>query len=182
MIFCKAWIAVGKAECAMRAVGLAPLPCLQADCADAAPVPLTYPCPTPPSPKGQTPCSSIFSSMPRRRPCAAHAFGADFLVRGAISLSNRLGMPPLLIGPDRGGFRHVYARMLVSLQAALDGSPAIAIRGNVGRVEHRQYLALSRRWPAAISPIDRAASQSQPGPGDDAGGGLSSCGPAGIMA
>ncbi|MEP3438064.1 MAG: sodium:calcium antiporter, partial [Hoeflea sp.] len=40
-------------------------------------------------------------------------FGADFLVRGAISLANRLGMPPLLIGLTVVGFGTSMPELLV---------------------------------------------------------------------
>ncbi len=59
-------------------------------------------------------------------------FGADYLVRGAVSLANRLGMPPLLIGLTVVGFGTSMSELLVSLQAALGGVPAIAIGNVVG--------------------------------------------------
>jgi cation:H+ antiporter len=58
--------------------------------------------------------------------------GADYLVRGAISFANRLGMPPLLIGLTVVGFGTSMPELLVSLQAALDGAPAIAVGNVVG--------------------------------------------------
>ncbi len=59
-------------------------------------------------------------------------FGADYLVRGAISLANRFGMPPLLIGLTVVGFGTSMPELLVSLQAALAGKPALAIGNVVG--------------------------------------------------
>ena len=56
--------------------------------------------------------------------------GADYLVRGAISFANRLGMPPLLIGLTVVGFGTSMPELLVSMQAALDGAPAIAVGGS----------------------------------------------------
>jgi cation:H+ antiporter len=47
--------------------------------------------------------------------------GADYLVRGAVSLANRFGMPPLLIGLTVVGFGTSMPELLVSLQAALAG-------------------------------------------------------------
>ncbi|MCY0094486.1 calcium/sodium antiporter [Hoeflea ulvae] len=78
-------------------------------------------------------------------------FGADFLVRGAISLANRLGMPPLLIGLTVVGFGTSMPELLVSLQAALDGSPAIAVGNVVGSNIANILLILGTA--AAISPI-----------------------------
>lgn len=78
-------------------------------------------------------------------------FGADFLVRGAISFANRLGMPPLLIGLTVVGFGTSMPELLVSLQAALDGSPAIAVGNVVGSNIANILLILGTA--AVISPI-----------------------------
>lgn len=78
-------------------------------------------------------------------------FGADFLVRGAISLANRFGMPPLLIGLTVVGFGTSMPELLVSLQAALAGSPAIAVGNVVGSNTANILLILG--VAAAISPI-----------------------------
>lgn len=77
--------------------------------------------------------------------------GADYLVRGAISLANRLGMPPLLIGLTVVGFGTSMPELLVSLQAALGGSPAIAVGNVVGSNTANILLILG--VSAAISPI-----------------------------
>lgn len=77
--------------------------------------------------------------------------GAEFLVRGAISLANRLGMPPLLIGLTVVGFGTSMPELLVSLQAALGGSPAIAVGNVVGSNTANILLILG--IAAIISPI-----------------------------
>jgi cation:H+ antiporter len=77
--------------------------------------------------------------------------GADFLVRGAISFARRLGMPPLLIGLTVVGFGTSMPELLVSLQAALAGSPAIAVGNVVGSNIANILLILG--VSAAISPI-----------------------------
>lgn len=77
--------------------------------------------------------------------------GAEFLVRGAISFANRLGMPPLLIGLTVVGFGTSMPELLVSLQAALAGSPAIAVGNVVGSNIANILLILG--VSAAISPI-----------------------------
>lgn len=79
-------------------------------------------------------------------------FGADFLVRGAISLANRFGMPPLLIGLTVVGFGTSMPELLVSLQAALGGAPAIAVGNVVGSNIANILLILG--VAAAISPIN----------------------------
>src|SRR5690606_3904120 len=78
-------------------------------------------------------------------------FGAEYLVRGAISLANRLGMPPLLIGLTVVGFGTSMPELLVSLQAALAGAPAIAIGNVVGSNTANILLILG--VAAVISPI-----------------------------
>jgi cation:H+ antiporter len=77
--------------------------------------------------------------------------GAESLVRGAVSLANRLGMPPLLIGLTVVGFGTSMPELLVSLQAALSGSPAIAIGNVVG--SNIANILLIVGLAAMISPI-----------------------------
>jgi cation:H+ antiporter len=77
--------------------------------------------------------------------------GAEYLVRGAISLANRLGMPPLLIGLTVVGFGTSMPELLVSLQAALGGSPAISVGNVVGSNTANILLILGTA--AAISPV-----------------------------
>jgi cation:H+ antiporter len=78
-------------------------------------------------------------------------FGADYLVKGAISLANRFGMPPLLIGLTVVGFGTSMPELLVSLQAALAGAPAIAVGNVVGSNTANILLILG--VAATISPI-----------------------------
>lgn len=78
-------------------------------------------------------------------------FGADYLVRGAVSLANRLGMPPLLIGLTVVGFGTSMPELLVSLQAALGGAPDIAIGNVVG--SNIANILLIVGLAAVISPI-----------------------------
>lgn len=56
--------------------------------------------------------------------------GGEALVRGASMLAYRMGLPPLLIGLTVVGFGTSAPELLVSVQAALEGSPDLAI-GNV---------------------------------------------------
>ena len=56
--------------------------------------------------------------------------GGEFLIRGAVALARRLGVSPLIIGLTIVGFGTSAPELLVSVQAAFDGSPDIAL-GNV---------------------------------------------------
>jgi len=57
-------------------------------------------------------------------------FGADLLVRGAVSLARSAGLSPLLIGLTLVGFGTSTPELVTSVSAALDQSPGIAL-GNV---------------------------------------------------
>lgn len=58
--------------------------------------------------------------------------GGELLVRGAVKTAERLGVSPLLIGLTLVGFGTSAPEMAISVQAALDGSPGIAIGNFVG--------------------------------------------------
>lgn len=61
---------------------------------------------------------------------AALFFGGEFLVRGASAVARHFRLSPMVIGLTIVGFGTSAPEMLVSVQAALAGQPAIAI-GNV---------------------------------------------------
>jgi len=61
---------------------------------------------------------------------AALYFGGEYLVRGASSIARHYNLSPMVIGLTVVGFGTSAPEMLVSVQAALKGQPAIAI-GNV---------------------------------------------------
>ncbi|MGP1396974.1 MAG: calcium/sodium antiporter [Inquilinaceae bacterium] len=58
--------------------------------------------------------------------------GGEFLVRGAVALARSLGVSPLLIGLTLVGFGTSTPELLTSLEAALAGSPGIAVGNVVG--------------------------------------------------
>lgn len=58
--------------------------------------------------------------------------GGEFLVRSSIGLSFKLNISKMVIGMTVVSFATSAPELLVSLQAALDGSPAIAINNVVG--------------------------------------------------
>lgn len=58
--------------------------------------------------------------------------GGEYLVRSSVALSLRLEIPKMVIGMTVVSFATSAPELLVSLQAALDGSPAIAINNVIG--------------------------------------------------
>lgn len=58
--------------------------------------------------------------------------GGEFLVRASIGLSFKLNISKMVIGMTVVSFATSAPELLVSLQAALDGSPAIAINNVIG--------------------------------------------------
>ncbi|HEV7266936.1 MAG TPA: calcium/sodium antiporter [Falsiroseomonas sp.] len=58
--------------------------------------------------------------------------GGDLLVRGAVRIAERMGVSPLLIGLTLVGFGTSTPELMTSLQAALAGSPGIAVGNVVG--------------------------------------------------
>ena len=75
----------------------------------------------------------------------------DFLVRGAASLAARYGLSPLLIALTIVAFGTSAPELLVSVRAALAGSPGIAIGNVVGSNIANILLILG--LPALIMPI-----------------------------
>ena len=77
--------------------------------------------------------------------------GGDVLVRGAVAMAQRLGVTPLLIGLTVVGFGTSAPELVVSLNAALDNAPEIAIGNVVGSNIANILLVLG--LPALIFPI-----------------------------
>jgi len=61
---------------------------------------------------------------------AVLVIGGEFLVKGAVGIARNLGISPLVIGMTVVSFGTSAPELLVSLQAAAEGSPEIAV-GNV---------------------------------------------------
>ncbi len=59
-------------------------------------------------------------------------FGAEWLLKGSVSLAKMLGMPTLLVSLVIVGFGTSMPELLVSVRAALTGSPDIALGNVVG--------------------------------------------------
>lgn len=58
--------------------------------------------------------------------------GGDLLVRGAVDIAKHIGVSPLLIGLTLVGFGTSTPELVASVQAALAGSPGIAVGNVVG--------------------------------------------------
>ena len=78
--------------------------------------------------------------------------GGEWLVRGAVSIADRLGIPPLIVGLTVVGFGTSAPELATSLQAALSGSPAIAVGNVVG--SNMANLLLILGLSALLAPID----------------------------
>ena len=77
--------------------------------------------------------------------------GGDFLVRGAVSLAKRLNVSSLLIAVTVVAFGTSLPELIVSLDAALEGAPAIAIGNVVGSNIANILLVLG--LPAILAPV-----------------------------
>lgn len=77
--------------------------------------------------------------------------GGEFLVRASISLSLKLQISKMVIGMTVVSFATSLPELLVSLQAALDGSPAIALNNVIG--SNIANIALVLGITAMIGPI-----------------------------
>lgn len=78
-------------------------------------------------------------------------FGGDYLVRGAVSLAERLNISPMIVGLTIVAFGTSAPELFVSLQAALDGSPGIALGNVIGSNTANILLVLGA--PAIIAPL-----------------------------
>lgn len=78
--------------------------------------------------------------------------GGDYLVKASVGLSFKLNISKMVIGMTVVSFATSAPELLVSLQAALDGSPAIAINNVVG--SNIANIALVLGVTALIGPID----------------------------
>ncbi len=81
--------------------------------------------------------------------------GGELLVRGAVSLALRLGVSALVIGLTLVGFGTSMPELVTSLQAALSGSPGIAIGNVIGSNTANILLILGIAaliFPIAVQP------------------------------
>jgi cation:H+ antiporter len=59
-------------------------------------------------------------------------FGAEYLVRGAVTLARKLRVTPMIIGMTIVAYGTTAPELVVSLQAAVDGLPGISVGNVVG--------------------------------------------------
>jgi len=81
--------------------------------------------------------------------------GGEALVRGAVALAGRLGISPLIVGLTIVGFGTSAPEFVVSVEAALVGSPGISLGNIVGSNIANILLILggaAALWPMAVHP------------------------------
>ncbi|MBN2630000.1 MAG: sodium:calcium antiporter, partial [Rhodobacteraceae bacterium] len=78
-------------------------------------------------------------------------FGGEYLVRGASNIARHFNLSPMVIGLTIVGFGTSAPELLVSVQAALAGQPAIAIGNVLGSNVANILLILGAA--AAIAPL-----------------------------
>jgi len=78
-------------------------------------------------------------------------FGGEAVVRGAVSLAQRLGVSPLVVGLTIVGFGTSLPEMVVSVKAALVGSPGLAVGNVIGSNIANMLLIMGTA--AIIAPI-----------------------------
>ena len=87
---------------------------------------------------------------------------ADWLVEGAIDIARYLNAPPILIGIVIVGIGTTAPELAVSVTAALEGSPEVALGNAVGSVIYDDGIALplAALFAAHAIPIDRVVLRS----------------------
>lgn len=83
--------------------------------------------------------------------------GGELLVRGSVRVAERLGVSPLLIGLTLVGFGTSTPELVTSVQAALTGSPGIAVGNIVGSNMANILLVLGVSALLAPVPVQPAA-------------------------
>ena len=83
-------------------------------------------------------------------------FAGDALVRGAVSLALKLGIPALIVSLTVVAFGTSAPELLVAIQSALEGAPGIAFGNVVGSNIANVLLVLG--LPALIAAIDTSTS------------------------
>lgn len=83
----------------------------------------------------------------------------DFLVKGAVSFSLRMGVPPLIVGFTIVGFGTSAPELLIAIQSALEGSPGIALGNVIGSNVANVLMVLG--IPALIFTMDTTQTDSR---------------------
>lgn len=85
------------------------------------------------------------------------AAGGDRLVRGAVGVARRLGMPSWLVGVTLVGFGTSLPELLTAVTAALAGAPGLAVGNVVGASVANLLLILGATAATAAVVVGRAA-------------------------
>jgi len=83
----------------------------------------------------------------------------DLLVKGAVGLSLKLGVPTLVVSVTVVGFGTSAPEMLIAIQSALDGAPGIALGNVVGSNTANVLLVLG--FPALLYTLDTSTSDTR---------------------
>ncbi len=83
----------------------------------------------------------------------------DFLVKGAVALSLRLGVPTLVVSVTIVGFGTSAPEMLIAIQSALEGAPGLALGNVVGSNTANVLLVLG--LPALLYTLDTSKSDTR---------------------
>ncbi|MCB1350732.1 MAG: sodium:calcium antiporter, partial [Maritimibacter sp.] len=86
-------------------------------------------------------------------------FAGDSLVRGAVNLSLRLGVPALIVSLTIVAFGTSAPEMLISVQAVLDGVPGLAMGNVVGSNTANILLVLG--VPALLTGLNTAGTDTK---------------------
>ncbi len=78
-------------------------------------------------------------------------FAGEFLVRGSVSLAQRFGVPPLIIGLTIVAFGTSAPELLVGIDSVLIGAPTLALGNVIGSNIANIWLVLG--LPAIIAPL-----------------------------
>ncbi len=82
------------------------------------------------------------------------ALAGDGLVRGSVSIAQRLGIPPIVVGLTIVAFGTSAPELIVSLEAALRGAPGLALGNVIGSNITNTTIVLG--LPAIIAPLSMA--------------------------
>ncbi len=86
-------------------------------------------------------------------------FAGDLLVKGAVALSLRLGVPTLIVSVTIVGFGTSAPEMLIAIQSALEGAPGLALGNVVGSNIANVLLVLG--VPALLYTLDTSQSDTK---------------------
>ncbi|MCF6272463.1 MAG: calcium/sodium antiporter [Rhodobacteraceae bacterium] len=86
-------------------------------------------------------------------------FAGDLLVKGAVALSLRLGVPTLIVSVTIVGFGTSAPEMLIAIQSALEGVPGLALGNVVGSNTANVLLVLG--VPALLFTLDTSTTDTR---------------------